>query len=166
MHRPTRSGFKDSFQRCTTLYMNRKACRPLRLSDETNRCPAKWLQFVFCLDNVPGVFVVRRYCYVTQDCFFALVFSFVSYVCACCSCFCSRDLLCLLRRRRRFFPQASPDRPTLIFGSTVGVVVGSVGLWDARPGCIPEGALRGDMLRMEGEAEDEAAVKRVRFKAR
>lgn len=63
-------------------------------------------------------------------------------------------------------PQASPDWPFLVFGSTIGVVVGSVSVRDARPACIPEGSLRGPVLPMEAQGGDdgEIASERVRFK--
>ena len=61
-------------------------------------------------------------------------------------------------------PQASPDWPFLVFGSTIGVVVGSISVRDARPACIPEGALRGPVLPMEDHDDGEIASERVRFK--
>lgn len=36
--------------------------------------------------------------------------------------------------------QASPDHRPLVFGTVIGVVTGSVALWDARPGCVPPGS--------------------------
>lgn len=45
--------------------------------------------------------------------------------------------------------QASSDsQSSLVFGSTIGVVEGSVSLRDARPGCFPAGSLRGGVLPM------------------
>lgn len=38
-----------------------------------------------------------------------------------------------------------------MFGSTIGVVEGSVSIRDARPGCVPPGEIRGRVLRMEGD---------------
>ncbi|CAM9145497.1 unnamed protein product, partial [Pylaiella littoralis] len=65
---------------------------------------------------------------------------------------------------------ASPDsQPSLMFGSTIGVVEGSVSLRDARPGCFPRGSLRGPVLKMsEGSADDThhqpLASRSMRFK--
>lgn len=54
-----------------------------------------------------------------------------------------------------------------MFGSTIGVVVGSISVRDARPACIPEGSLRGPILPMEqGLGDGEVASTRVRFKVR
>lgn len=65
-------------------------------------------------------------------------------------------------------PQASADRPFLVFGSTIGVVVGSISVRDARPACIPEGSSRGPVLPMEGGGggDGKIASERVRFKVR
>lgn len=46
----------------------------------------------------------------------------------------------------------------------MGVILGSVSLWDARPACTPEGEARGRILPIAGGVNDEVALQRFRFK--
>lgn len=46
----------------------------------------------------------------------------------------------------------------------MGVILGSVSLWDARPACTPEGEARGRILPIAGGVKDGVALQRFRFK--